>query len=244
MISKYGDAGATIPEYISGHSGDGAPTKQTHVAIVPLADLGWKHSEGRLMGLALILPRVLEDERRRMRESWLAGVAESGPAAQSWAIFDHGVNEITRLRLGSLGGWEIRRTLESGKKSLDPRRYCRKAQVWASATAVVLDRFPKGKAGDVEEEVEAIIAESCANIGLPKPMRVRAGKHAAIQGAPSSYPSGKAPPWTGWALPRALAHRLLTHVVIEFSEPVEGPVIIGAGRYYGLGLCLPMSGCP
>jgi CRISPR-associated protein Csb2 len=28
--------------------------------------------------------------------------------------------------------------------------------------------------------------------------------------------------------------------VIEFAEPVAGPVLLGAGRFVGLGLCLPL----
>jgi len=31
------------------------------------------------------------------------------------------------------------------------------------------------------------------------------------------------------------------HAVVEFSEPVRGPVIIGAGRFVGFGLCLPLD---
>jgi len=29
------------------------------------------------------------------------------------------------------------------------------------------------------------------------------------------------------------------HADIEFPAPVRGPVLIGAGRYLGYGLCLP-----
>jgi CRISPR-associated protein Csb2 len=29
--------------------------------------------------------------------------------------------------------------------------------------------------------------------------------------------------------------------VIRFPEPVEGPVILGAGRFLGLGLCHPLD---
>ena len=34
--------------------------------------------------------------------------------------------------------------------------------------------------------------------------------------------------------------RPASHVILEFSEPVQGPVLIGAGRYFGLGLFLPL----
>jgi CRISPR-associated protein Csb2 len=75
------------------------------------------------------------------------------------------------------------------------------------------------------------------NIGLPEPGRVVAGKYSAVEGAPSAYASGRAPRWTGWRLPQSLAGRQLTHAVLQFGQPVRGPVILGAGRFVGLGLC-------
>ena len=36
--------------------------------------------------------------------------------------------------------------------------------------------------------------------------------------------------------------RVLVHVRIAFGQPVHGPLLIGAGRYQGLGLCLPVDG--
>jgi CRISPR-associated protein Csb2 len=39
---------------------------------------------------------------------------------------------------------------------------------------------------------------------------------------------------TGTGTPRACVH-----AQIEFAEPVRGPVLVGAGRYLGYGLCLP-----
>ena len=33
--------------------------------------------------------------------------------------------------------------------------------------------------------------------------------------------------------------RVKVHARLEFPMPVAGPVLLGAGRYYGLGLCRP-----
>ena len=44
-----------------------------------------------------------------------------------------------------------------------------------------------------------------------------------------------------WRLPPSLASRQLTHAVIRFAEPIDGPVILGAGRFVGLGLCRPLD---
>ncbi len=62
------------------------------------------------------------------------------------------------------------------------------------------------------------------------------GKPAAVAGAASAWPPACGPDWLRWRLPPALATRWLTHAVIDFGEPVTGPVLLGAGRFNGLGL--------
>ena len=39
------------------------------------------------------------------------------------------------------------------------------------------------------------------------------------------------------SIAKRLASRQLTHAVLQFPEPVRGPVLLGAGRFAGLGLC-------
>ena len=122
-----------------------------------------------------------------------------------------------------------------------PPPYIAQGRVWASCTPIVLDRHLKATGNEQrEEEIAGLIRQACANIGIPEPDRVVPGKHSAFEGTPSAYPSGSAPHWTRWRLPEALASRQLTHAVIAFREPVHGPVILGAGRFVGLGLCRPL----
>jgi len=105
----------------------------------------------------------------------------------------------------------------------------------------VLDRHLKEKGAARQEEVIAQIKSACVNIGLPEPDAVIPDKHSAIEGVPSAQPSGNAPEWMRWRLPVSLASRPLVHAVIHFHAPVEGPVILGAGRFVGLGLCRPIA---
>lgn len=243
LMSCYGAEGLAVPEVISGHQPDGTPSTRPHLAVVPLADAGWEHSGGRLMGLALVLPKEDEAERREAERQWLAGIEGGAASNAAWLRFEEFVNRVVTLKLGALGEWRIARVLEPGRASLRPGRYVRAAATWRTATPIVLDRFPKAKsAADREEEVRDLITDACRHIGLPAPLAVRAQKHSAVKACPSAYPSGKAPAWTGWTLQGALAGRLLTHAVIEFGEPVRGPVLLGAGRHVGLGLCLGDEG--
>src|SRR5581483_1654638 len=42
-----------VPELISGHGSDGRPSTRPHLAIVPLANVGWEWSTGELLGVAV-----------------------------------------------------------------------------------------------------------------------------------------------------------------------------------------------
>src|SRR5690606_7274999 len=59
IMSGYQDAalGNVIPPAVSGHEADGSPTRDPHMAVVPLAFAGLPHADGRLLGFALVPPR-------------------------------------------------------------------------------------------------------------------------------------------------------------------------------------------
>jgi CRISPR-associated protein Csb2 len=231
-----------LPEWLSGHAADGSPSRQPHLAVVPLANLGFEYSEQAREswhGLALVLPRAIEDD-------WLSGETPTAYANGERLrgalvhLTDRASNTIP-LQLGRLGVARLRQVegAAADKKSLKPGRYVSQSRVWSTGTPIVLDRHTKGE--HRREEMAEIIAESCMRIDLPKPLRVHVHKHAAITGAPSAWPPGGAPEWTAWSRPGALASRQLTHATLHFAEPVGGPLLLGAGRFFGLGLCLPVT---
>jgi len=230
------------PEFVSGHQPGGEPSRDPHLTVVPLADVGFEYSEGRLMGFAIVLPRQLEQIRAQQQKDWLAGLA-SDP---QWQTFRRAVDRLAHLEFGKPGAsdkgvWNVAAIAESSKKSLQPARYLSAAHAWASVTPIVLDRFLKEKdLAAREAEATSLLSTACRNIGLPEPQSVRISKHSAFRGVPGATPSGRNPAWMGWRLPSAFENRMLTHVVVTFAEKVRGPVILGAGRFVGLGLCLPL----
>lgn len=233
LMSGYREMGreTAVPAALSGHAPDGRPTSEPHLAIAPLGFLGWPHASGTVFGYGLVPPRDGDlfadpDFRRALRSVMRSGRGEDEPAE-------------TRPRL-ILDRWKLAFEIgnRSERRSLDPASYVGEARIWASCTPIVLDRHLKASGNAArQQEVEDLISRACLNTGLPEPMRVSAAKHSAIEGAPAAYPSGGAPRWTRWKLPERLASRQLTHAVIEFSSAVRGPVILGAGRFVGLGLC-------
>ena len=222
--------GDAIPEVISGHAPDGSPSQHPHVAVSPMAFVGSQHADGRVFGFALIPPPgqslLLIDGFRAAFES----VAAYRPEKQR--------------RVLALRGSPLRTPLElapapdnvDAKWSLLPHPYLKESRRWASVTPIVLERHLK-KGDDVE--IRELVARACKNAGLPCPQanRIRVGKHSSVEGAPPARPLTGEPPWTRWKLPKSLKSRQLVHAVIDFDQPVSGPVLLGAGRYTGLGLC-------
>ncbi|MCY4191406.1 MAG: type I-U CRISPR-associated protein Csb2, partial [Rhodospirillaceae bacterium] len=127
------------------------------------------------------------------------------------------------------------------RQSLSSEPYLEFSRVWASITPIVLDRHLKRK---YEAEKRELVANACEHAGLPRPDtdRIQVGKHSAIDGMPPARPLAGEPPWTQWKVPKSLSSRPLVHAVIEFEQDVRGPVLLGAGRFTGLGLCRGLTG--
>jgi len=231
LLSGYDQCGIgdKIPAEVSGHTKGGGPSPEPHMAIIPLPFAGFPYADGRLLGFALVPPRgsgILRDSGFGMAMRKIAPHDE-----------EEGKRKL-RLRFFEL---QLSPTLTPSRRSLDPARYVQPSRLWATVTPIALDRHLKKVGAERQGEIGDQIRAACRNIGLPAPEKIRPDKHPAVEGVPSAYPSGKAPAWMRWRQPVSLANRQLTHAVIGFAEPVAGPVILAAGRFLGLGLCLPID---
>jgi len=217
------------PEVVSGHTPDRAPSLGPHLAILPLANVGWSHATGDLLGFAAVLPRDLGSDDRAVALRCLASFVEVD------ADRSHG-----RLNLAWDRVWFVERTVSPSRASLSPQRWCASSSAWASVTPVFLDRFPDGD--DAVEEAH-LIAAACRNIGLPEPVEIEIHKHSAVGGAPSAYPARGSRNGPDWSFPAGAAYRdrPRRHVVLRFADAVEGPVVLGAARFHGLGMFLPFD---
>jgi len=230
-----------VPEVLSGHlpgaSGQRTgPTRAPHLAVVPLADVGGAHATGGLLGVALSLP---------------VGCAGSDRTALLTALSRWRDQGAFSLRLGALGLHQLRLAGElEDRWTLNRDRWeglgtrgaaARTAQTWTSVTPVALDRYPRGaRRGRLLEqdadELAAIIALACQRAGLPAPSTVQVFDTSPVTGVPParSFPAFRS---AGGAVVRACVHTQVT-----FSVPVSGPMLLGAGRHLGYGLCAPLDG--
>lgn len=238
------------PEWLSGHDTETRkPTQSPHVAFVALPFVGRQYADGHVMGLALALPRsqyVAPEERGRVL----------GPLLFN----DEAKAELIELNLGRLGKWTIAvEERAEPPQSLQTRSWTQSSHTWASVTPVVLDRFPKSSRKDDrmawEAEVRGIIAQSCVNAGVPSPTEIDIDTTSWHLGSPRAYPKSRrlrsrstsdASGRLGDGFP-TMPHRPgkptrpQVHAFVRFASRVRGPVLLGAGRFLGYGLCKPVA---
>ncbi|MCC7170917.1 MAG: type I-U CRISPR-associated protein Cas5/Cas6 [Planctomycetes bacterium] len=220
-----------LPTTISGHTKYG-PSDQTHVAFVSLPFIGHEHADGALMGCALVLPRELSG---RDREILLRLIAK-------WET-ERGNNrgDLT-LAGGTLPPVQVRRVDLSAKASLDPMRWCRSSVRFITATPIALDKNPgnlrsnrDGTARKAALEAQESISDACYHVVGVRPASVEVSLAPLIPGAQHVRDYL---PWPGRA---GRTPRVRVHADIQFDAAVRGPLLLGAGRYFGLGLCLPVE---
>lgn len=238
------------PEWLSGHAEDGAPSSLPHAAFVSLPFAGSTWADGHIMGLAIVMPKGVSLEESAECLGPLIVNQTSGTT-----------NAIAfRLWGKDMPDFEVTLCQEpSPPVTLQNNTWTSPARVWNSVLPVVLDRFPKpGKADNRSKwlnDVRRIIAKSCERGGLPIPQHIQVSTTAFVKGIPRAVTKQRRIRAGGGGSKRATSElgdgfpafgrsknqppRPQLHVQLEFDVPVTGPVIIGAGRFAGYGLCLP-----
>lgn len=209
------------PEWLTGHQPDGSPSGIDHVALLPLPHVGRKHADGHLLGLAIAVPGTDIDRGERAR------------CLHDCLLDELGFAKDIKLTMGALGSCVIK--AEEGPDcdrptALQSSTWVRAAETWATVSPIVLDRHAK-----TDNQRVQIVAGACQRIGLPDPVDIQ------LTFAPPFMGSGHARRFPPLPAKFGKSRRAQFHAVITFPGPVCGPVLLGAGRYRGYGLCRPWS---
>lgn len=223
-----------IPEEFSGHLLDGRPTDAPHLAIVPLPHVGFDYSDGRLLGLAVSLPNSIADPARKAIYR----------AIGNWEAAT--IGEPLTLTFGAEGVVELHRQLGRARlTSLRSGTWNRPSRKWVSVTPIALPRHPgRLRGGSVAARTKAweaakqSVVQACRHVDLPKPKSVEISLDPFIKGAHSA---GRFPAFFQKGCNRKRVRRQLVHVSVCFEHLVEGPFMLGAGRFFGLGLMRPIN---
>lgn len=220
-----------LPATLSGHTENG-PTEQPHVAFVPLPFVGHEHADGALMGCALVLPRELPNSDREVLLRLVA----------TWEKERADARGTLTLAGGTLPPFHVRRVDVSAKTALDPKRWCRPSTRFITATPIALDKNPgnlrsnqDGTARKAALEAQQSIRDACLRVVGVCPSSVEVSLAPLLPGAQHVRD------FLPWPRRPGRTPRVRVHADIRFDSPMRGPLLLGAGRYFGLGLCLPVE---
>lgn len=204
-------AGEDIPAIHGHHAGD-----RPQVAFAALPFVGAEHADGHVLGLAVMLPRGLG-----RRDA--AIVAAALPAT----------GEAMELTCGALGVLHLRHVapLDLPRRSwgLRPERWIGPAHRWVTAYPIVFDRYLKRRHDTVQE-----LRRTVERSGYPAPVEVELSRHPLLRGALDLTPADTV------RRKDDRGFKPYRHARLRFAEPLEGPLVIGSMRHYGLGLCVPL----
>ena len=110
-------------------------------------------------------------------------------------------------------------------RATHPSRWEQESRVWATAVPAIHERWRSLSLTN--------LAVWCAHAGLPEPVDYRSARTPLVPGGIDLAPSEVHRP--------GRPVRPYSHFEIRFEEPIPGPVVFGAGRQRGFGLCIPMD---
>lgn len=138
------------------------------------------------------------------------------------------VSRLCAERLVKPGWFDIGVSVHTGERSpwaSHPRRWEGPARRWVSTTPVVHERWTR-RFPNLDE-----VSRWCEHADLPKPVVMRIQRHPMLRGALDLHPS--------FVFREGRERRPYSHLLVEFATAVKGPVVLGRGRQFGLGLMAP-----
>jgi CRISPR-associated protein Csb2 len=217
--------GTEIPDVLSGHSDNGR-AELPHIALFPLPFVEHEHAHGGILGVAVAIPRDSRPPDRQRLLDAFAGICRYG------------------LMLGSLGRWALDLP-DQGSTTLHQRSWTAAptgARVWGTVTPYVLDRHVKTK--DKVEYLNGLVdtvrtswQRISQSLDVETSLEITATGLSALLGVPAS---DQFPP----LLRKDGSKCRHVHLILTFDQPVVGPVLLGAGRFRGYGLCRPLEHRP
>ena len=181
-----------------------------HLHIAALPFVGRRHADGLVRGAMLMLPA--STPRNVVDDVDLAVTLIDHVWARSerqHTIFDVGVREAD-----SRSAFTVR-----------AGRWCGSSTLWASATPIIVERRRKG--GPSHDDVEAWLARQ----GVATEFEFRWSPVPVVDGGWSFEPLD--------VFRRVEQRRPYGYLTLRFAERVTGPLLLGRGRHYGMGLMAP-----
>lgn len=190
---------------------------QDRLAVVALPQLPVPAGKGRVNGVGVLVDRNRADDVTGLLRDAIRSIGISG--------FEVGDRPV-RLKRAAAGAVDDQRWMGPGRTWTSVTPWISETSLLGRAAHVrdrcLRDSLARALSGDPEVPLERGIVDGFIRSAQTHDEAWIAGVPAASQGPP--FRPG--PP---------------VHVRITFNEPVEGPIVIGRDRLFGMGLLVPMD---
>ena len=212
--------GAEVDRYLIGQGAENAD-KQARVRIVPIPSIGHPHADMMIRRLAVYVPQS----------------CPLSAADLSWAFA-----QVAWVD----GDGVITSELRNADDDRMTGRYEQRRRHWLSVTPLALSSARRRRIDPSRQVDEAKDGSERAHEEARAARTVRqALRHAGVTAAPADIHVQREPfdahgeRAESFAAGTRFPKEALWHVSISFAEPVAGPLLLGDGRYLGLGLMGP-----
>jgi CRISPR-associated protein Csb2 len=214
---------ASLVERVVVGRGAGEAYKKQRLRILPLPSIGFSHADRAIRRVLIEVPPDCPIPVREIE--WAAGSVHLG------ADPDGVITEPDRPQLVRAGDLDMLRHYGIGAEG-------RPARVWQTVTPAALPvvrrsgRLGGGARAAAEAQAAHVVRQALRHAGIGTAVEA-----IRLQREPLQRRGTRA---DAFVPPARLAARALYHVEIAFATPLAGPVVIGDGRYVGLGVMAPM----
>ena len=196
-----------IKTFVAGHRPDGVENHE-QVSYVPLPSIGHEHADAMIRRVMIVAPFG--------RDVWLRHLAQ----------------QLEGQELVPEGDGE-RPVLERARGDGVTRQYTGTATRWATVTPAILPGHDDHKPAKTIKLIERALRES----GIDQPCQFTWSALPNFKNCLTAHKYDSQKRRTGYFRPNHLENLTAVHLQLQFEQPVAGPVVIGAGRHYGFGLC-------
>lgn len=217
----------------------GQPLASPHLAFVPLPFVG-RHGDGAVRGFALSLPRGASSEAVTALLAALGRWEKAGDPDARQVELDIGAMACRARRIVDPA---------TALHTLRRSRWTGRSRRWATVTPIALDGecSPLNHSKDsvrrkAHRTAAKLVRRAICRVVEPPDGESLAPADIALSLVFDAPIEGGAhlrsvPPFQRPGHPRP---RRLVHAVFELPFAIRGPLLLGSGRHFGLGLCAPL----
>lgn len=227
LLSVHAADPALIEQVMIGKNSDGSHvrTKTARIRIVPLPSIGHQHADMAVRRVAVSIPPGCSLPTEDIL--WAFSSLKLALRDQPFVLLPSIESDMLRYYVAPAGA-RVWRSItpvalpdSAGRRRINPKHITVEAKQASEKAAEEL-------------RAEAAVIQALRHAGLEK----IEGKVMRLSRAPLHLSGAKA---DQFAEGSRFAKERLWHVELQFSKKIEGPLIIGDGRFFGLGLFVPVE---